>query len=106
MTDSYELMKRIENRVAELPAGYISRKNINGIDRYYLQWREEGKVKSKYIRESELELFREQIEERKRLQARLKEFYNRLSAVKKNVLNCETNVTIGANLERMVRRVK
>lgn len=73
MTDIYELIRLLEERINELPAGYISKKNINGKIRYYLQWREDGRMKSKYIRENELEELQQQIEERKRLQSRLKE---------------------------------
>ena len=73
MTDAYELIERIEKRIAELPNGYISKKNIQGKIRYYLQWREEGKIKSKYIREEELDQLEEQIEERKRLETHLRE---------------------------------
>ena len=62
MTNVYELMEQMEKRIAELPRGYISRKNIQGKTRFYLQWREEGKMKSKYLREDQLEEVKEQIE--------------------------------------------
>ena len=39
---------QVQKEIAELPAGYISKKNINGKTRYYLQWTEDGKKKSKY----------------------------------------------------------
>ena len=31
---------QVQKEIAELPAGYISKKNINGKTRYYLQWTE------------------------------------------------------------------
>ena len=34
---------QVQKKIAELPAGYISKKNINGKTRYYLQWTENGK---------------------------------------------------------------
>ena len=40
---------QVQKEIAELPAGYISKKNINGKTRYYLQWTEGGKKKSKYV---------------------------------------------------------
>lgn len=40
---------QVQKEIAELPAGYISKKNINGKTRYYLQWTEDGKKKSKYV---------------------------------------------------------
>lgn len=44
MTDIYELIRLLEERINALPAGYISKKNINGKTRYYLQWRETSQV--------------------------------------------------------------
>ena len=49
MADITEEISKLENQISELPAGYISRKIINGKERFYLQWSENGKVKSKYI---------------------------------------------------------
>ena len=40
---------QVQKEITELPAGYISKKNINGKTRYYLQWTENGKKKSKYV---------------------------------------------------------
>ena len=70
MLTGLDLRERIEARLAELPIGYISEKNIRGKKQYYLQWREEGKLKSKYIRVGEVEFIRRQIEERKELEKR------------------------------------
>ncbi len=106
MTDAYELIERIEKRIAELPNGYISKKNIQGKIRYYLQWREEGKIKSKYIREEELEQLEEQIEERKRLETHLREMQGKYPTRAEKAFKFETNVTIGANLLSMVKKVK
>ena len=36
-------IKRLETEIAELPIGYISKKNINGAVKQYHQWTEEGK---------------------------------------------------------------
>ena len=72
MTDVYELIRLLEERIEKLPKGYISKKNINGKAQHYLQWKENGKVKSKYIRDEELEELKNQIAERKKLQSRLK----------------------------------
>ena len=33
---------QVQKEIAELPAGYLSKKNINGKTRYYLQWTENG----------------------------------------------------------------
>jgi hypothetical protein len=45
----------LEEQIEKLPVGYISKKMINGKERYYQQWTENGKVKSKYIRNEDFE---------------------------------------------------
>ena len=72
MTDTAERIRQIEEEPAALPTGYISKKNIGGKERCYLQWMENGKLKSKYIKASEFEKILAQVETRKRLQAELK----------------------------------
>ena len=66
-------IEELEFQIAQLPVGYISRKMINGKERFYQQWSENGKVKSKYIKNNEVESFREKIALRKLLQAQLDE---------------------------------
>ena len=68
-----ERIKEIEQALTELPVGYISKKVINGKERFYLQWMENGKLKSRYIKTADLSLITRQVETRKRLQAELKE---------------------------------
>lgn len=43
-------IEALEMEIAALPAGYISRKTINGKVKLYHQWTENGKKKSKYPR--------------------------------------------------------
>ncbi|MCQ2102213.1 MAG: DUF1016 domain-containing protein [Fibrobacter sp.] len=66
-------IESIENRIALLPKGSITKKVIQGKDRYYLQWREGDKVRSRYVKEGELPGLSAQIAERKGLQQRLVE---------------------------------
>lgn len=63
----------LESQIASLPVGYISKKMINGKERYYQQWTENGKIKSKYIKNEEVEEFQTKIEFRKSLQSKLSE---------------------------------
>ena len=79
MDDIFEVIQRIEERIEEPPAGYISRKNIKGKVQHYRQWRENGKIESKYIRESDLAEIQYQIGERKQLEERLKELRKQIS---------------------------
>lgn len=60
-----------ENSRAELPKGYISRKNIKGREYFYLQHKENGKVVSKYIPADKLPEIEEQVKRRKQLDAAL-----------------------------------
>ena len=73
MEDINSQISDFENQIASLPVGYISKKMINGKERYYQQWTENGKVKSKYIKNEELDEFQKKIELRKSLQAKLSE---------------------------------
>ena len=75
---------QVQKEIAELPAGYISRKNINGKTRYYLQWTEDGKKKSKYVDDALVDDLRAKIERRRELQKREKELTFMLPKPKKN----------------------
>lgn len=98
----------IENEISGLPIGYISRKNIKGTIRYYHQWTEDGKLKSKYLRENEAEELSEQIKRRRELQAELKELKKAIPNAKENrgVSSFETNVITGSALFEMTKSVK
>lgn len=105
MIDGKELRRRVESRIAELPPGYISKKNIKGKIQYYRQWRENGKLKSKYIRADDVESIRKQIEERKALQERLKELQLRYPNEGENIVY-ETKIVYGDDLRQMIETIK
>lgn len=73
MEDIVSQISELEKQISSLPVGYISKKLISGKERYYQQWTENGKIKSKYIKNEELEDFQKKIELRKSLQAKLSE---------------------------------
>lgn len=106
MTDGYELIERIQKRIAELPGGYISQKNIRGKTRYYRQWRENGKLKSKYISTDDLDAVRSQIEERKALEEKLKKLRKLYPEDVTEETIYETNVIYGEDLRDMVEPAK
>ncbi|MBO5610041.1 MAG: hypothetical protein J5929_06725 [Eubacterium sp.] len=58
-----------------LPKGSIVYKTIKGKKQPYLQWREDGKTKSRYIKADEMEMIVYQIDQRKRL---LKLYYDEI----------------------------
>jgi len=105
MVNGRELRDLVEKRISELPPGYISKKTIRGKTQYYLQWRENGKIKSKYIRAENVEDIQKQIEERKKLQERLKELQLRYPKEDETVMY-ETNIVYGNELKLMTNVVK
>lgn len=101
-----KMIQELERKIAELPVGYISKKTINGKIQYYHQWTEGGKKRSQYLRDGEMEPLREQIEQRKSLQAQLKELRTGMPKVRQPKLDFETSVIIGKGLEAMSQVVK
>lgn len=73
MNSVSEKIKALEEELSQFRNGYISRKVINEKERFYLQWMEDGKLKSKYIRNEDLDSVRALVEHRKELQEQIKE---------------------------------
>ncbi|WP_305151562.1 AAA family ATPase [uncultured Dubosiella sp.] len=99
--NEFNAIWEIEERLSTLPRGYISQKRIGGKTRYYLQWKENGKVKSQYIPLELLEETKAQIEERRRLQEQMKEW--KVKNGKERFF--ETNVVICDELDAMTKSV-
>lgn len=121
LEDTARVQEELEEEIAQLPIGYISKKNIHGKTRYYRQWTENGKIKSQYIKEEELEDIEEQIGRRKELQQRLKELNQSTKGTKRGSLgerkrgtasktaltaDFETNVLIGEELLAMAGNIQ
>lgn len=97
----------LKTKIGELPVGYISKKNINGRVRYYHQWTELGKIKSKYIKDGELETLQEQIELRRKLQKELKALEKEVLKMKNVPLTeFHTKVSAGESLMQMTESVR
>ena len=102
---------QVQKEIAELPAGYISKKNINGKTRYYLQWTEDGKKKSKYVDDALVADLRAKIERRRELQKKEKELTFMLPKPQKTERQKEekhvfkTDVMLGENLKSYVQTV-
>ena len=100
-------INELKTKIGELPVGYISKKNINGKTRYYHQWTEFGKIKSKYIKDGELETLQEQIELRRKLQKELKALEKEVPKMKNVPLTeFHTKVSAGESLMRMTESVR
>ena len=104
-----DINKRIvelENEIAILPQGSINIKKIKGKEQPYLQWTENGKSKSKYIKKDEREQILAGVERRKQLQDELREL-KKLEVVDTPVATkFETSVVIGNRLLAMTKGVR
>ena len=104
--DINKRIMELENEIAILPQGSINIKKINGKEQPYLQWIENGKSKSKYIKKNEREEIFASVERRKQLQEELREI-KKLEVVDTPVpTKFETSVVIGNRLLAMTKGVR
>lgn len=100
-------ISELKSEIQKLPVGYISKKMIGGKERYYLQWKEMGKLKSKYIKSEELEALNEQIKRRKELQEELKTLEKEMPKMNDIPLSeFRTKVVTGNELLEMIDSVR
>lgn len=124
---NYERIIEINNELALLPAGNLTYKNIKGKAQPYLQWNENGKTITKYVKIGEREAVLKKIERKKALLDELKELETSMVADEEspygkgiadsrdtyirfiNDVNrgyeFATNVVLGSNLDSMVEKV-
>ena len=104
-----DINKRIielEHEIAILPQGSINIKKIKGKEQPYLQWTENGKSKSKYIKKDEREQIFAGVERRKQLQDALREL-KKLEVVDTPIpTKFETSVVVGNCLIAMTKGVR
>ncbi len=97
-----ETIDELEKAITELPRGYISNKRIGGKVRHYLQWLENGKIKSQYISDDEYETIKEGIAKRKELEKKIKLLKKQAKIHPKKKVDYEMNVIVGQELKKMV----
>lgn len=88
-----------------LPSGGITYKKINGKEYAYYQWREEGKQRSRRIKDDELAVLAPQIERRKELQNQVKELEINIDKTVGSVHTFRCAVRIDQELNRFVEPV-
>lgn len=96
MDNILDQIAALEQKIAELPIGSITKKTVNGHVYYYHRWSKNGDRQEKYLSADEVEPLKEQIERRKALEVDLrllKKKAPKKKAVKKQ--NFITNVRIG-----------
>ena len=96
----------LENEIAILPQGSINIKKIKGKEQPYLQWTENGKSKSKYIKKGEREQIFAEVVRRKQLQDELRELKKLEVADIPTPTKFETSVVIGNRLLAMTKGVR
>lgn len=103
---SKEEYSTIINEIENLPQGGISYKKINGKEYAYYQWRENGKQRSRRVKDDELELLTNQISQRKELQNILKNNNIAVKITPQSTYNFHCAIRIGDELDRFVKPVK
>ncbi len=98
-----EIIKELESKIAALPRGTIVTKTIDGKPYFYQQYKENKKTVSKFLTNAEAEKMRPLIEERRKLQKKLREMKKSLpAAVKaKNTPDFIMNAITGPGLLEM-----
>ena len=83
----------LEQQIAELPAGSVTKKAINGNVYFYHRWTENKKRREKYIPAEEVDSFRKQIERRKALEKELKVLQKQLPKKSVSAVSAHTFAT-------------
>lgn len=104
--DVYKRIYELEMQIAALPQGTINMKKIYGKEQPYLQWTENGKSKSKYIKKGERDEIFAGVEQRKLLQEELKELKQKCTVSTSMTTEFETSVIVGERLLAMTKGVK
>lgn len=76
-------IEELERQIAQLPAGSVTKKTVNGREYFYHRWTENKKRREKYIPLQEVDAFRAQIDRRKALEQELKQLKKQLPLAKK-----------------------
>ena len=100
-----EKYSKIIAEMETLPLGGITYKKINGKEYAYYQWREDGKQRSRRVKDEELEALTKQIEKRKELQKLIQDMERQVVEPAKTVYQLHCAVRIGKELDRFVKPV-
>ncbi len=73
-----EKLNALEQKISQYPKGSLRRRTIRGRDYHYLQFRDGKHVRSRYVKECNVEDLRIQIETRKELETEAEELQKRL----------------------------
>ena len=101
----------LEAQLEALPKGSVTQKIINGKTYYYHRYNENGKRVEKYIDFDSVDALREEINERKALESKLKELKRKADVPvkkpqKKEALSFRTSILVGNKLKKFVADVR
>ena len=97
----------LESELARLPIGSIVRREIRGAERFYHQWREDGRTRSRYLKPVEAEELGAKIARRKELKRILSDRAQHGAVLPTSAVpSFLTNVTTGENLVRLAHGVE
>lgn len=103
----------IEQAIPSLPEGYISTKTIKKKQYYYLQNRVDGKITSKYLKENEVDMIKQQVElckkyntELPKIEARLKELEQAAKLIDRNIARHLTLLKLSCGMDSLSRMQK
>ena len=110
MDDRQTRIEMLEQEIAALPIGYISRKNIRGKVKLYHQWTENGKKKSKYLDDDTAAELSALIEKRRSLEKEMRELRKQLPKQKhttaEDTYTFKSDVLIGKALKPLAESVR
>lgn len=89
----------LKNRISKLPTGTVAKKNIKGKTYYYHRFYKDGARVEKYIDFDDVDVFRKQIDERKKLEKELKLLASEINTDKnESHIEFETIIRTGKEL--------
>lgn len=98
----------IEKTLPSLPKGYISTKTIKEKQYYYLQNRVNGKITSKYLKENEVDIIKEQVElckkyksELPKIEVRLKELEQAAKLIDRSIARNLTLLKLSCGMDSL-----
>lgn len=99
---------KIEKILPSLPKGYISTKTINKKQYYYLQNRVDGKIKSKYLKENEVDIIKEEVGlfknykiELPKIEARLNELEQAAKLIDRSIARCLNLLKLSCGMDSL-----
>ena len=101
-------IEELEQQIAQLPAGSVTKKTINGREYFYHRWTENKKRREKYIPLQEVDAFRARIDRRKALEQEVKQLKKQLPRAKKPSVSpvFATHIRAGAELRAFSANVR